>query len=224
MTRPSRLLTVLRAVVTALLVLSGSIAVPILCRFFYYLHISPLGLVEQTGLSADQIRQAYNEMMDFCIGRTEVFSAGVLPFSESGRDHFADVGVLFRLDLTILAGSLAAWLLLWFLGRRTRRVPARLLGHGPGFWAAVGLGAVFLIIGVLAALDFDRAFVLFHTVFFPGKTNWVFDWRTDPIILLLPQSFFRNCALLILGVLLLWCGALVALDLRTRRKHRVQST
>ena len=68
MTRPSRLLTVLRAVVTALLVLSGSIAVPILCRFFYYLHIGPLGLVEQTGLSADQIRQAYNEMMDFCIG------------------------------------------------------------------------------------------------------------------------------------------------------------
>ena len=224
MTRPSRLLTVLRAVVTALLVLSGSIAVPILCRFFYYLHIGPLGLVEQTGLSADQIRQAYNEMMDFCIGRTDVFSAGVLPFSASGRDHFADVGVLFRLDLTILAGSLAAWLLLWFLGRRTRRVPERLLGHGPGFWAAVGLGAVFLIIGVLAALDFDRAFVLFHTVFFPGKTNWVFDWRTDPIILLLPQSFFRNCALLILGVLLLWCGALVTLDLRTRRKHRVQST
>ena len=67
MTRPSCLLTVLRAVVTALLVLSGSIAVPILCRFFYYLHIGPLGLVEQTGLSADQIRQAYNEMMDFCI-------------------------------------------------------------------------------------------------------------------------------------------------------------
>ena len=81
-----------------------------------------------------------------------------------------------------------------------------------------------LLIGVLAALDFDRAFVLFHTVFFPGKTNWVFDWRTDPIILLLPQSFFRNCALLILGVLLLWCGALVALDLRTRRTHRVPAT
>ena len=76
MTRPSCLLTVLRAVVTALLVLSGSIAVPILCRFFYYLHIGPLGLVEQTGLSADQIRQAYNEMMDFCSGTPCVTAIG----------------------------------------------------------------------------------------------------------------------------------------------------
>lgn len=223
MTRPSRLLTVLRSVVTALLVLSGSIAVPILCRFFYYLHIGPLGLVEQTGLSAEQIRQAYNEMMDFCMGLTDQFSAGVLAFSQSGRDHFADVGVLFRLDLTILAVSLAAWLLLWVLGRRTHRVPARLAGHGPGFWAALGLGVVFLVIGALAALDFDRAFVTFHTLFFPGKTNWVFDWRTDPIILLLPEVFFRNCALLILAVLLLWCGGLIAWDLRAGRRLRART-
>ena len=70
MTRPSRLLTVLRAVVTELLVLSGSIAVPILCRLFYYLHIGPLALVEQTGPSAVQIWHAYNERMESCTGRT----------------------------------------------------------------------------------------------------------------------------------------------------------
>ena len=90
------------------------------------------------------------------------------------------MGVLFRLDLTILAGSLAAWLLLWFLAADPSG-PGASAGPRAGLLAAVGLGAVFLIIGVLAALDFDRAFVLFHTVVFPGKTNWVFDWRTDPI-------------------------------------------
>ena len=41
----------------------------------------------------------------------------------------------------------------------------------------------------------------------------IFDWHTDPIILFLPQDFFRNCALLILALLLLWCAALIGTDL-----------
>ena len=85
----------------------------------------------------------------------------------------------------------------------------------------MGLGVTFLVVGGLAALDFDRAFALFHALFFPGKTNWLFDWRTDPIILFMPEEFFRNCALLILILLLLWCGVLIAADLAAGRYRRV---
>lgn len=53
---------------------------------------------------------------------------------------------------------------------------------------------VFLAVGGLAALDFDRAFVVFHALFFPGKDNWLFDPETDQIITILPQVFFRNSA------------------------------
>ena len=88
--------------------------------------------------------------------------------------------------------------------------------------AAAGLAAVFLVVGGLAALDFDRAFVIFHALFFPGKTNWLFDWRTDPVILILPETFFRNCALLILALVMLWCAVLIFADLWAgkRRKQR----
>ena len=98
-------------------------------------------------------------------------------------------------------------------------------GRGPGFWAAAGLAAVFLVVGGLAALDFDRAFLIFHALFFPGKTNWLFDWRTDPVILILPETFFRNCALLILALVMLWCAVLIFADLWAgkRRKQRGQS-
>lgn len=54
-----------------------------------------------------------------------------------------------------------------------------------------------VVLGGLAALDFDRAFTVFHTVFFPGKTNWLFNPYTDPIILVMPQEFFMHCAMLI---------------------------
>ena len=78
--------------------------------------------------------------------------------------------------------------------------------------------------GALAAVDFNRAFVIFHTLFFPGKTNWLFDWRTDPIILLLPEDFFRNCALLILALLVFWCAVLIAADAVIRRRSRAEGS
>ena len=129
---------------------------------------------------------------------------------------------LFLLNLRVLALSLAGLLLLLVCSRLKHVRPYCFRGRGPGFWAAAGLAAVFLVVGGLAALDFDRAFVIFHALFFPGKTNWLFDWRTDPVILILPETFFRNCALLILALVMLWCAVLIFADLWAgkRRKQR----
>ena len=216
--KTSKPLSVVLSVLLALVVLSGSIAVPLLCRSFYYAHIGPMDL-EGWGLTGDEIKAAYDEMMDFCLGRREEFSAGVLRFSRSGADHFADVRGLFLLDLRVLACAAAALLAALVLCKMGRVRPYRFLGRGPGAWAAAGLGAAFLTVGGLAALDFDRAFVVFHSIFFPGKDNWIFDWREDPIILFLPQDFFRDCAILILALLLMWCAVLIAAD-RWVRKRR----
>ena len=217
--KTSKVLSVFLSVLIALVVLTGSIAVPLLCRSFYYAHIGPMGL-EGYGLPRGEIERAYNEMMDFCLGRREDFSAGVLAFSQSGADHFADVRGLFLLDLRVLKCS-AVLLLAALVVCKMRNVrPHRFLGRGPGTWAAAGLGVAFLMVGGLAALDFYRAFVIFHSIFFPGKDNWMFDWQTDPIILFLPQDFFRNCALLILTLLLAWCACLIAADLWAGRRER----
>ena len=89
--KTSKPLSLQLSLLTALLVLSGSIAVPLLCRSFYYAHIGALGLAEYTGLSVEQIREAFDQVMDFCLGLRPDFSAGVLWFSKSGADHFADV-------------------------------------------------------------------------------------------------------------------------------------
>lgn len=209
---------VIQAVLTALVIVSGAIALPILFRPFFYWHMAPLDLWQRVGLTPEQVKTAYNEMMDFCIGISDTFSAGVLPFSQSGADHFADVRKLFLLDLGVFFGA-AVLLAALLLGKRNKKV--RLLGHTPGFWSAVGLGATFAVVGGLAALDFDRAFVVFHKLFFPGKDNWIFDGRYDPIINMLPEAFFRNCALLILGALLIGCGMLIFWDIREqKRTHR----
>lgn len=218
--KPSKLLSLFTGVFTALLVLSASIAVPLLCRPFYYAHIEALNLDGYTGLSVEQIREAFDQVMDYCLGLRPDFAAGVLPFSESGASHFADVRVLFLLDLWVAVISLAALVILFIISRRKKLTPTSLMGHGPGFWAAIGLGGLFLIVGGLAATNFERAFVIFHSLFFPGKTNWLFDWRTDPIILLLPEDFFRNCAILILTLLIFWCVILIVADLLAQHRRK----
>lgn len=212
-----KLLSIIRSFFTALCVLTGSIAVPILLRPFYWLHIRPMGLEAAGGLTAQQIREAYDQMMDYCLGLRPDFAVGVLPFSESGASHFADVRFLFLLDLAVLAVSAAALIALWFYCRYKAVKLHRFGGHGPAFWGCIGLGAAFVVIGGLAALDFDRFFTLFHAVFFPGKDNWIFDPRFDPIILILPQEFFRNCAVLILAVLLISCAVLIVRDRKIKR-------
>ena len=209
----NRFLGIAEAVLTALVVLAGAIALPVLLRPFYFLHIGPLDIESVAELTADQIKTAYNEMMDFCIGITDTFSAGVLPFSREGASHFADVRRLFLLDLWVFV---AAAVLLTVLKIAAGKSRCRLMGHTPGFWSAVGMTVTFVLIAALAAMDFDRAFTVFHKLFFPGKENWLFDPSQDPIILMLPWEFFRNCAILIFAAIVLCCGGLLLQDRRKK--------
>ena len=215
--KQSKLLTVILAIVLALVLLTFSIAAPIVCRPFYYAHIEPLGLEKYTGLTREEIKTAYDEMLDYCLGAEE-FSTGVLKWSESGKDHFTDVRVLFLLDLKVLGISALLLLVILIFMKFTSWKPSMLLGRGPLFWAGTGLTIVFLIVGGLAALDFDRAFTVFHTIFFPGKDNWLFDPRTDQIIDILPQEFFMHCAILILAILILGCVVFIITDIASNRK------
>ena len=76
--KTSKPLSLLLSLLTALAVLSGSIAAPLLCRPFYYAHIDALGLVEYTGLTREQITEAFDQVMDYCLGQRPDFAAGVL--------------------------------------------------------------------------------------------------------------------------------------------------
>ena len=131
------------------------------------------------------------------------------------------LGVLFRnaafLHTASPQGQAAFWLLhalLLILSGFLWRNPDR-----AGKVAFRGITGV-AVVGLLASLDFERAFVVFHALFFPGKDNWLFDPAVDQIILILPEVFFRNCALLIGGLILLWCAILIGTDLWLGRRRR----
>ena len=217
--KDSKLASALCIIVLALLILSFSISVPILFRPFYYIQINALDLPEQTGWSEETIREAYDEVLDFCV-LGKPFGTGQLAWSESGRSHFADVRMLFLADFAVLALSAVVCTLLLGLRLNGKLHFHHPLGRGPGFWAGILAAGLVAVVGGLAALNFERAFVLFHAIFFPGKDNWLFDPATDQIIQVMPEAFFRNCAILIGLVLLACCAILILSDLIISRRRR----
>lgn len=185
----NRGLSLLFALALFCFILTFSIGLPIYCRPFYYAHIDALELEETSGFTETQIRAAYDQVLDYLTLPGREFGTGELAYSADGADHFADCKGLFDLNAAVLVLSGLCLLVLLLLRRAGKTGAYRLGRRSSAFYAALLAVTLPLVIGGLAALDFDRAFQVFHHIFFPGKDNWIFDWRTDEIIRVLPQEF-----------------------------------
>ena len=206
------------AILAALFILSFSIALPILFRPFYYMQIEAFELPQDTGLSVEEIKLAYNEMMDYCLGLRSDFSAGPLPFSEEGASHFYDVRVLFLIDLAVLLVSSLSLIAILIILKVKKLTPYRFLGRSAPFWSVSAILGASSVIGIACAIDFDTTFDIFHHIFFIGKTNWAFKPSKDPIINLLPAEFFLNCAIFIGASVLLLSAAVLIFEFIPRKR------
>lgn len=196
-----RVATLIFIVAIALLTVTFSIGLPIYVRPVYYVHVPYVQdfVEELTDVRVDEdiILEAYDDVLDYLTIPGREFATGRLPFSDMGKGHFEDCKVLFDLNRNVLLVSLAVVviLLVWHRCGIIRLVKLR--GFSPTFWAGVGTLVTCLLLVLLVAPNFDAAFTVFHKLFFPGKTNWIFNPYTDPVVLFLPENFFMNCAALI---------------------------
>ena len=214
----NKLLTALFGVMVALLILTASIGLPIYVRQLYYMQIDTLYIVEYSGFDEETIKEAYDEMIEYCTIPWAQFGTGELRYSESGKSHFEDCKGLFLLNGAVLIISLVSVIALLVLCKLGIFELLRPRGFDVTFYSASGLLGTFLVVAGLAAIDFNTAFVIFHTLFFPGKDNWMFDPRTDQIIMILPQDFFMNCAILIVSSIIILSLAFIILGVVRREK------
>lgn len=192
--------------------LSFAISLPILNRWFYYIQIDTLNLEQASGHTYAEIKEAFDEIMDYLLLPGREFGEGVFPYSEEGAAHFMDCKPLFVLDVA-LAGASAGVLIIILALHFTKTIRlCSAKGHSAAFYTAIAAVVVPIVLGCLIALDFNRAFEIFHAILFPGKDNWLFNPRTDPIIYVLPTQFFMNCAIFIGVGLVVFSGAIIAGD------------
>ena len=201
--KSNKLLSLVFAVAVVIFTITVSIALPIYIRPFYYAHVDLLDMEEEWGLEREYIIEAYDEVLDFLTVEGKEFGTGALPYSEEGKGHFEDCKVLFDLNRNALIISFAVILLLLLLNAIKVIRLAKPWGLGLSFYSGLGTLSLFATLAVVVAQDFSKAFTVFHTIFFPGKDNWLFNPYEDMIILFMPQQFFMNCAILICSSILL---------------------
>ena len=198
--------------------MTGSIGLPIYIRGFYYCQIDTYGLPQRTGYDKETIIEAYDEVLDYLTIPGREFGTGVFPYSEEGKSHFEDCKRLFDLNAWVFLVSAGVVLCLCILSKLRKIKTPRPFGRHFTLTCGASMLGVFGLIGGLAALDFDRAFVIFHKLFFPGKDNWIFFSKKDGIIRILPQEFFMSCGILIVGSILLLSVGMILYGVLEKKK------
>ena len=218
MKKTNKLLSLIFAIAALVLLITFSIGLPIYFRPFYYAHVDALDMPERTGFDREVIIEAYDEVLDFLTLPGHEFGTGELEYSEEGKGHFEDCKVLFDLNRNAFLISLAVVVLLSLLNKIKVIKLARPFGKRISFFVGLSALILFLSLAVIVAQDFDSAFTVFHQIFFPGKDNWLFNPFTDQIILVMPQQFFMDCAILICSSILIISFMLIARGKRRKSK------
>ncbi|UTY40028.1 TIGR01906 family membrane protein [Allocoprobacillus halotolerans] len=187
---------ILLAFVLTIFIITLAIVITVFFKPLYYFDIDYLKISETTGLSADVIRHNY----DILIQYQSVFYQGTLNLpdfvmSTTGRIHFEEVKRIFEvIQITCLISGVISLVMVY---RRFKQKEYRFLRLTSIF--SVGIP---LIIGFLAAIDFNKAFVIFHQIVFRND-YWIFNETTDPVITILPETFFMHSFMMIVGIIII---------------------
>lgn len=208
-----RLLTnIIIGIVFTLFFISISLIIVINSRFLYYNNIEHFQIEELSGLDKETIIENYDALISYCSPfHQEELIFPSLPSSESGISHFAETKVIF-VFFYYLAAITGIILLSIILYKNKRRDTSYLRISA---YTVIILPS---LIGIAAAINFEKIFLLFHLITF-SNDDWLFDPNTDPIINLLPEEFFRYCAIEMVILVLLGALALFLFDKKATKKH-----
>lgn len=189
------------------------LAIALNFRPLYYWNIEWLDLVKESGYKAVVIKENYNALMDYC----SPFFTGTLhfpslPYSQSAISHFAEVKVLFNIIYIAGAVSLLFCIISFLIKSKNNEYE---------YLKYCGIISVILplIVVVFSVINFDKMFILFHKLVF-NNDDWLFDPVTDPIINMLPETYFMECALVIALTVII--GSIIAFAVYSGRKRSLK--
>lgn len=202
-------------VVWTLFFISFGLILAINLRPLYYANIHWQQLDKSSGLSVNEIKENYNALIDYCSPfYNDILKFPSLDASVSGLSHFEEVKVIFN--------SFYIMFLLSFLSLIGIILWKKKRNHYHYLKTSAITAIVLPVITLLGcSIDFNTAFVIFHKIFFRND-DWLFDPNTDPIITLLPEVFFLQCALVIVFTVL--AGSLILYLCYRHQKKKNQIT
>ncbi|MCD7893750.1 MAG: TIGR01906 family membrane protein [Erysipelotrichaceae bacterium] len=192
----NRLRDIVLALLLTVFLICFAVTFTVFFKPLYYFDIDYLHIDQLVGMSKETLKANYDSLIAY----QSIFYQGELilndfVMSETGRIHFEEVKRIFEVvQVLMVVSGVASGVMIY---QNAKQKEYRYLKITPIF--SIGIPA---ILGFLAALDFDRAFVIFHQIFF-NNNYWIFDATTDPIIEALPETFFMHCFMMIIAIVII---------------------
>lgn len=172
-----------------LTIISLSITLTINFRPLYRIDIDVLNILDYVSLDKADLLKNYGELMSYLNNPfNQTLQLSDFPVSKSGAFHFYEVKRLFLLCYGVLIVTIIPS---GFFIKRLIKDKRLWRLIRPFQWGMI----IPVIFGTVMAIGFDQFFVAFHGVFF-NNDDWLFDPVTDPIINVLPETFFMHCFIL----------------------------
>lgn len=172
----------------------------------YYFDINYLNINKESNLSTQNIKINYNYVIDYLNSKkTGEFNLPTLPSSKYGKIHFKEVRDIF----VILDNILISCALISCMGLFINYKNKSLTFIGKVSNALLIIPTILLIPFIV---NFNYSFVIFHKIFFRNG-YWQFNPKYDPIINLLPETFFFHSALMILSIIMI-CSVILRIIYR----------
>ena len=205
---------ILIGIVFTLLFVSIGVIAAVNIRFVYYLDIANLDIVKTSGIESEVIVNNYDALIDynspFFKGELQFPS---LPASPEGLQHFKEVKNIFVSLYYIGIITLILSLIIIIYKARKKDNSYLLV-------SSITVLVLPAIIVMGCAINFDAAFVIFHKIFFRNNF-WLFDPNTDPIITILPDTFFLHALIVIIVFVFLGSFILFLFSHIGKSKHFV---
>ena len=192
----SRKRDIVLALFLTVFIICLAVIITVFFKQLYYFDIDYLKIAESTGLSREVIQKNYDVLIQY----QSIFYQGSLNLpdfvmSNTGRIHFEEVKRVFEMiQITFVVTGIISAVMIYL---NVKQKEYRFLPLTSFFSVAIPS-----VLGFFVALDFDKAFVIFHNIVFRND-YWIFDYTTDPEITILPESFFMHCFMMIIVIVIM---------------------
>ncbi len=189
---PFRLtLTIITSLLFILIIISGSLNFIVRYDFIYDYNIATYSIDERTSLNLDKIKEINFNIKTYFFDENELLDVDI--YSNKEILHMKDVKHIMNLIFNLGKILSIVFCVLIFLLHSYFEVHLNKVI----FYSVILFSSILILLGVSFLLFFQEIFIIFHKIAF-NNDLWILNPNTDYLLMMFPEDFFRDVAVLIL--------------------------
>lgn len=198
----------------SILIITAVIQFSVGFKQLYYFDIDYLDIPKISGYSKEEIKLNYDYLIDYNLSKDETnFEMPTIKSSKEGQIHFEEVRDIFQGINKIFKVCFIISVAFIFINIKSKNI--EFLNT-----TSKALISIPLILSLPIIINFEKSFVIFHKLMF-SNDYWIFDPSLDPVITILPETFFFHAGLMI--IILIFISSIISYSIyRLLKRKREQ--